>query len=380
MATIFLSYCRKDFDEMQTVRQTLTEAGFSVWIDEGLRPGTADWKRAIKIAIRQCRALVVLLSPDSFHSEWVRREVNRALNLKRPVFPLLLRGTPSESRPIILKNILFWDLRFGNTKSLKQLIAEFKQRGWGDLVQEETAQVSYSSSPIIEPDLQDAPVSDVPEEIKDNMAGVEGGRIPEGKFLYGIDKERKYIRKAFLIGKYPVTNEQYKRFLKAKKEYPIPKGWDENSRSYPIGKGDHPVVNVNWHDAVAFCKWNGCRLPTEFEWEKAARGEDGRTYPWGEDSLDVKYAANSQEAEYGDTTPVDDFPEGVSPYGVWDMSGNVWEWTDSWYDLKEKKNRVLRGGSWINLSDRLRVAYRDYSNPGDTLNDFGFRCALSQKS
>jgi formylglycine-generating enzyme required for sulfatase activity len=83
-------------------------------------------------------------------------------------------------------------------------------------------------------------------------------------------------------------------------------------------------VWVNWDDAAAFCKWGGYRLPTEEEWEKAARGEDGRTYPWGEDWVNGKYC-NSEEAGIGDTTPVDAFPEGVSPYGVWDIVGNVFE-------------------------------------------------------
>lgn len=210
---------------------------------------------------------------------------------------------------------------------------------------------------------------------KDNPAEIDWVEIPTGEFLYGYDKERKNLRKAYLIGKYPVTNAQYKLFIDANPSHPLPGYWDKNSRSFPLEKVNHPVVNVSWLDAGAFCIWNGCRLATEEEWEKAARGDNGWTYPWGEDWLDGKYA-NSREAGIGDTSPVNTFPEGISPYSVWDMSGNIWEWTDSWYS-EDRDSRVLRGGSWGSNVYNVRSAYRNGFNPITAYSFIGFRCAAS---
>lgn len=205
-----------------------------------------------------------------------------------------------------------------------------------------------------------------------NPAGIEWVEIPAGEFLFGDKKERHYIRKAYKIGKYPVTNAQYKRFLDANPQHPAPAEWDKQKREYAAGKTNHPVVNVSWDDAQAFCRWANCRLPSETEWEKAARGTDGRIYPWGNDWVSGKYC-NSAEARLGGTTPVNDFPAGVSSYKVWDMSGNVWEWTGSSYDYKTK---VVRGGAWVHNAEFVRAANRNYFAPADrSLNIIGFRCA-----
>ena len=204
----------------------------------------------------------------------------------------------------------------------------------------------------------------------DNPAGIEWVEIPAGDFLYGENKTIQHLHKLFWIGKYPVTNEKYKRFLDAHPKYPVPQDWDNNGRTFPLGMGYHPVINVSWQDAQAFCKWAHARLPSEVEWEKAARGTDGRTYPWGEDWLDGKYC-NSKEARVDGTIPVDDFPEGISPYGVWDMSGNVWEWIETLYD---GGTRVLRGGSWVDESRYVRAAVRLGNVPGYRNDTVGFRC------
>ncbi|KAB2835232.1 MAG: formylglycine-generating enzyme family protein, partial [Candidatus Brocadia sp.] len=132
-------------------------------------------------------------------------------------------------------------------------------------------------------------------------------------------------------------------------------------------------VGISWKDAVSYAKWAGKRLPREVEWEKAARGADGREYPWGNIQPDSMKAVYNQDPNTGAPAPVGNRKEGVSPYGCYDMAGNVWEWCEDWYE--EAKFRVVRGGSWLNHHYILRSAYRSCSYPEGKDNNVGFRCA-----
>ena len=170
--------------------------------------------------------------------------------------------------------------------------------------------------------------------------------IPAGPFLMGSSDDDKQARDAekpqhivdlpeYLIGKYPVTNGEYQAFVRDTGRQP-PSRWDGGK--YPKGQKDHPVAYVTWHDAMAYCKWlsektrKTYRLPTEAEWEKAARGPGGLIYPWG--NLFDKNRCNTFESGIGNTTPVGNYsPAGDSPYGVADMAGNVWEWTQSLWGM-----------------------------------------------
>ena len=241
-------------------------------------------------------------------------------------------------------------------------------------------------------------------------------RIPAGEFLMGSDKQKdkqaedrethqhKVRLKKYWIGKYPVTNKQFEVFVQAtghqteaekagqsdaynlfSKIWGTVSGhnWQQSQRpgSSLRGLSEHPVVHVSWNDENAYCEWAGARLPTEAEWEKAARGTDGRTYPWGEGFDKSK----TNFFEYvGSTTTVGQYESGKSPYGAYDMAGNVWEWVDGWYaayfghtvrdSYYGKTLKVLRGGSRNYLDGNTRSAKRMRRDASSTNDDVGFRC------
>lgn len=207
--------------------------------------------------------------------------------------------------------------------------------------------------------------------------GKEQVWVPAGEFLY--QDKRKLTLPGFWIDVTPVTQAEYQRFLQANPQHPVPYldenwvksyNWEQRRRTPPAGKEQHPVVLVSWHDAVAYAQWAGKRLLTEEEWEKAARGTDGREYPWGNTWDAAK--CNTDEGKAGGTTPVGRYsPQGDSPYGCVDMVGNVWEWTASDYS---SSGRVVRGGSWYYFRFYARAASHYYDEPDIRYNDFGFRC------
>ena len=208
---------------------------------------------------------------------------------------------------------------------------------------------------------------------------------------------------AYFIDKYEVTNARYKACVDAG-GCTAPQSVDSSTRSPYYGTStyaDHPVVNVTWHQASAFCAWAGKRLPTEAEWEKAARGSsDTRKYPWGNSAPDCTklnyYHYNGVSYGYGycvgDTSRVGSYPSGASPYGVMDMAGNVWEWVNDWYGSdyysvspgvnpqgpSTGEDRVLRGGAGDNDGNGVRSAVRGSGNPDDWASSVGFRCVRSQ--
>jgi iron(II)-dependent oxidoreductase len=227
--------------------------------------------------------------------------------------------------------------------------------------------------------------------------------IPGGPFMMGSSKEDiDWIIKNF----YSESREWYedetpaqaafvKDFYLDNREVTISQYWDfleEDKRPAPKLFGDirfnspnQPAVGVTWQDASDYCRWAGKRLPSEAEWEKAARGKDARKYPWGNDPTEAKANTRGFSDQYKYTAPVGSFPDGKSPYGILDMSGNVWEWTQDWYlpypgneianENYGENFKVIRGGSWYSNLDLARAATRGKALPEAGFNYLGFRCA-----
>jgi len=232
--------------------------------------------------------------------------------------------------------------------------------------------------------------------------------VPAGEFEMGTDGDKaeaderpkhKVALDAFMIGKYEVTNAQYQAFVKATGHRRPENCCDPK---FNVWKGSEliegaeelPAINVSWDDAVAFCKWADARLPTEAEWEKAARGTDGRLYPWGNEPpsgnrANYSFDPVSMWDGLASFAKKDQYENGRSPYGAYEMAGNVWEWTQDWYDENYYKNspaknpkgpdkadaRVIRGASWRNTAEMLRTANRNKHKPDERRVYIGFRCA-----
>jgi formylglycine-generating enzyme required for sulfatase activity len=189
--------------------------------------------------------------------------------------------------------------------------------------------------------------------------------IPGGTFLMGSSGVETELD-GFYIDRCPVTNKQYKMFVDATKREP-PSHW--MASSVPAELVDHPAVNVTWYDAEAYATWCGKRLPSSAQWERAARGTNGRKFPWG-DVFDES-RCNTLESKQGATTPAGMYPNGASPDGVLDMAGNVWEWTRS--DDVES-HILIRGGSWKVVALYARCFHTLTQRRGFSNTDLGFRC------
>lgn len=190
--------------------------------------------------------------------------------------------------------------------------------------------------------------------------------VPKGKFVYQeeVDEEDKVELEEFSIMKYPATNALYMQFdPQHKTRYPL-YSWEE----------DQPVIGINYYEAVIFSLWLGLRLPTEKEWEKAARGTDGRVYPWGEAMGYEKGFANTCDFMECKTNSVTELEQGMSPYGCFDMAGNVWEWCMQWNASKHSTQRIVRGGSWMNYLVHAKCFFRNSFDPAERYLAVGLRC------
>ncbi len=261
--------------------------------------------------------------------------------------------------------------------------------GWHD----ETMPTGMSKAPE-----ENVYLWDMGKGLKIEMVYVPPGPFTMGSVDGGDDEKPKHthaMAKGYYVGRYETTWKEFLFFCeKTGRSQPEAPSWGR--------KGDHPVINVSWEDASAFCAWAGLALPTEVQWEKAARGTDGRKYPWGSEwdparvnfcdrscPEDFSWKSEDEDDGHGYTAPVGSYARGVSPYGAHDMAGNVWEWCADWYKDDAYASyakgstappssgslRVNRGGSWYDTAGYVRSAYRSRDTPGIRYLNLGFRPA-----
>jgi formylglycine-generating enzyme required for sulfatase activity len=391
MSKILISYRREDSADVtgriydRLIQQFAREAVFK---DVDSIPLGVDFRTYLDAQVAKCEVFLAVIGRDWIINlgstgktrlddpkDFVRIEIESALKRQIPVIPVLVSGASIPSAEQLPSSIQDLSYRNGIAvrpdpdfhRDMDRLIEYLQQKIQG-LKEHRTEPVS----PVVEPVRTEAPAGMV--------------KVPKGPFLYGEKRVREVIDHDYWIDKYPVTNGKYRTFVLAdgygNQAHWSSEGWKwkiDNNITAPEywnnpewNKADHPVVGVSYYEAEAYAKWAGKRLPTEREWEKAARGEDGREYPWG-DEFD-KEKCNSHEADLGHTTPVTQYPNGISPHGCYDMAGNVWEWCTDQYD-ERKDSRVLRGGSWDNDPEALRVSTRNGGDAGTRGSGVGFRLA-----
>jgi formylglycine-generating enzyme required for sulfatase activity len=394
LVDIFLSYAREDLAKAKLLAAVLEKQGWSVFWDRTSLLAGQDFEEVIEQAIEQAGCMIVAWSVASKGSDWVRGEAD--IGRKRKILvPILFEivEPPIAFRSIHTENFAAWsgDIQSDEFNKLCRAVTRLVGTGTGS-VQASVANVnSLVPASILKQVTSKAKIS-----VVSNQAFIEPEMvvIPAGSFQMGSNKgndDEKPVHsvrlKSFALGRYPVTFDEYDQFAEAiGKPKPNDNGW---------GLGKRPVINVSWDDAIAYAKWLSVatgklfRLPTEAEWEYAARVGTTSNYYWdGEgEAKDFAWFSENSEAKtqvVGQKKP--------NTFGLYDMSGNAWEWVqDCWHENYDKapgdglawqaqnngdcSRRVLRGGSWHSTPDRLRSATRLGNIPDFRNLNIGFRLA-----
>jgi formylglycine-generating enzyme required for sulfatase activity len=411
---IFLCHAKEDKLRVIELYHQLKAAGYSPWLDEeDLLPGQTWWAEIKKMISDTNNLIVVCLSQNSIGKRGVvQQEIKRALDVWEQMPEGAIYLIPARLEPCDVPDSL----------SSLHWVDLFEPDGFEYLARSLDFEISHRKATA-----RPEPIRQVVQAESGNPQVVPGPvpttparqpfepeliLIPAGEFLMGSDpsmdryakdgeqpQHRLYLPD-YYMAKTLVTNAHYAAFVEAT-GHKEPGHWKGGNP--PRDKEDHPVVYVTWHDAMAYCNWlaqvtgKAYRLPSEAEWEKGARGIDGRIYPWG-NKWDPK-RCNSSEGSEGSTTPVGVYPQGASPYGLLDMAGNVWEWTrslwgkgwKSWFrpdfnypynpedgreDPEAKGTRVVRGGAFSHGAGVVRCAVRDWDGPYSQDGDQGLRLVV----
>lgn len=403
MSGIFISYRRYDSAVYARLLYDRLSRHFGegqVFMDiEEIEPGE-DFIEAIEREVGSCDALVALIG-----NRWLTiADASGSWRLDDPEDLVRLEIATALERSIRVIPVLVGDATMPRSADLPDPLKRLARRNALEITH---VHFDYDVDRLIE--VLEGILPPPPVPIEPQMI-----RIPRGKFLMGSKPRQRYAQHneqpqhalrlpTYYIAGTPVTNAQYARFVRDT-DYDQPTHWESKYGRPPRGREDHPVVYVSWREAVAYCHWLSSvtgkpyRLPSEAEWEKAARGTDGRAYPWGR----RWYAGrcNNADEDWDDTSPVGSYLRGASPYGLLDMAGNVWEWTRSlWgedslepdfeypYNARDGREnpragddmrRVLRGGSFVDVAGDVRCAVRHAHLPYRRFRNVGFRVAASR--
>ena len=389
---IFLSYPSEDRAIAQATELALRAQGHQVFFDrDSLPPGEA-YDARIRQAIERADLMVVLLSPQTVDAgSYTLTEIEIASKTwKNPsgrLLPVLLRPTPLESIPAYVRSVTLLQPE-GNVPAS---IADAAYR----IARARRSRLRKIGVPAAIAIIAIAAWLVTTDRGRSHeYVGPDGAKalfIAAGAFTMGDDEaspRREVYVDAFYLDQHEVTTARYARFLVATGSVQPPDGWDDPDRARGA---DLPVIGVDWNDAAAYCKWAGKRLPTETEWEKAARGADARRYPWGSEPPTATLAnfQNFAPRPYArGLDPVGAHAAGRSAAGIDDLAGNAAEWVADWYseafargDVRNPKGpptgqgRVIRGGGWRDSAERITATARAYANPSTRAEDIGFRCA-----
>ncbi len=395
---IFLSYASQDRAKVEPIHLALTaQRRHEVFFDRASLPAGEAYDARIREAIARADLFVFFVSPDAVDagSYTLSELAMAAQQWPHPggrVLPVVIGETPFDALPAYLKAVTLLTPSGNLAADVADAVARIatgRQR-----TRRRRAAISAAGSiallalAMLAWQQRDAWFSSTPATEITAQDGAPAVLVPAGSFVMGDDEHsplREVHLDAFYIDKFEVTLARYATFLKATGNMQPPDGWPGDAAEKEL-----PVVGVGWDDADAYCRWAGKRLPTESEWEKAARGGDQRRYPWGNDEPTTAHAAAMKSADgayAGGLAPVGSHPAGASNRGVHDLAGNASEWVADWFaegfargSVRNPKgpaggtDRVIRGGGWQDAGERLASARRWHAAPDTRASDIGFRC------
>jgi formylglycine-generating enzyme required for sulfatase activity len=391
LPAIFLSHSTQDNTWCRTLVAELQAGGFDVWYDEQGLTGGTEWVQTLQREVQARPIFIPVLTPDAWASRWVQEEIQLAIATQRTIFPLLLKPTVIEG---FLLTRQWIDAVGKDGPAVARQVAQLLQ-STGMAPPQQLPKRIVAAPHLVPPALQRlgfiGQISDGVEMLLPPLCPIPAGQcwigtdaLREPDFADAEPSGRWVDVPAFSIGKYPVTVAEFAYAVKAQAVSPA--GEWARQVTHP----DHPVVMVTWKGAWTYVAWlsqlSGIawQLPTDEQWEKAARGIDGRLFPWG-NQWDAS-RANTDDGGPDATTPIGSYPGGVSPYGVMDMAGNVNEWCGlSPNSLQAQPGPTpqgitpssgsLRGGAWDESPRHARLAYRSQLYMGERADDIGFRLA-----
>ena len=395
---VFLSYASEDRALAAAINRALLHQGHDVFFDRDDLPPGEEFHNRIRHGIEQCDLFVFLISEHALDSaSYTLSELEIAQKvIARPhgrLLPVRVAPVAFTRLPGFLKSVTVLETSGDITAAVADAvhrIARARQRRSRTRLGIGIAAVALAVTGV----WLALPDATVPRE-RIGADQAPSDLVPAGMFVMGDDEyspRREIFVDAFYIDRFEVTIGRYAKFLAATGAVRPPEDWEAIDR---VAAAELPVAGVDWNDAAAYCAWAGRRLPTEAEWEKAARGAEGRMYPWGDESPTLtraNYMNTSPDAYDGGLHKVGSHSAGRSPYGTHDMAGNVNEWVADWYaegfrasDVRNPKgpengkSRVIRGGGRFESADRIASARRWHGPPETRSGDIGFRCAADAR-